>query len=182
MHMGSTAGQLRQILERELAIHRELLRLARSRHLLLKQGRFDEAADLAVLEAAYIVTLRDLESRRRQLRHKTSTKVPDVATFTWQIATLVRGLGAVERANRTLWSERVLVPALAAMAGAGPGSGRFRRPGWKRWRQRAEGLPRPGNEGIRRRHGTPNAGAGCRRTSGGTLRRRPHGEGRRGFL
>ena len=116
--MGSTAGQLRQILERELAVHRELLRLARSRHLLLKQGRFDEAADLAVLEAAYIVTLRDMESRRRQLRHKTSTKVPDVATFTRQIATLVRGLGAVERANRTLWSERVLVPALAAIASA----------------------------------------------------------------
>src|SRR3989442_5929918 len=81
MHMGSTAGQLRQILERELAIHRELLRLARSRHLLLKQGRFDEAADLAVLEASYIVTLRELGASSRQLRHTTSTTVPHLAKF-----------------------------------------------------------------------------------------------------
>ena len=116
--MGSTAGQLRQILERELAVHRELLRLARARHLLLKQGRFDEAADLVVLEAAYIVTLRDLEARRRQVRHKTSTSVPDVAAFTRQIGTVLRGLGAVERANRALWAQRVLTPALAAVASA----------------------------------------------------------------
>lgn len=116
--MASTAGQLRQILEHELAVHRELLRLARARHVLLKQGRFDEAADLVVLEAAYIVTLRDLEARRRQLRHRTATKVPDVAAFTRQIATLVRGLGAVERANRALWSQRVLTPALEAVASA----------------------------------------------------------------
>ena len=114
--MGSTAGQLRQILEHELAVHRELLRLARARHLLLKQGRFDEAADLVVLEAAYIVTLRDLEAQRRQLRHKPSTNVPDVARFTRQIGTLLRGLGAVERANRALWAQRVLTPALAVVA------------------------------------------------------------------
>ena len=113
--MGSTAGQLRQILERELAVHRELLRLARARHLLLKQGRFDEAADLVVLEAAYIVTLRDLEARRRQLRHKPSTSVPDVAAFTRQIGTVLRGLGAVERANR---------PVGTAGPDPGPGGGR----------------------------------------------------------
>src|SRR3989442_4616606 len=75
MHMGSTAGQLRQILERELAIHRELLRLARSRHLLLKQGRFDEAADLAVLEDASIVTPLEPAGERRDLPHTTSTTV-----------------------------------------------------------------------------------------------------------
>ncbi len=116
--MGATAGQLRQILERELAVHRELLRLARSRHLLLKQGRFDEAADLAVLEAAYVVALRDLEARRRQLRVTGSADIPDVARFMRQIATLVRGLGAVERANRVLWSQRVLTPVLTAIAAA----------------------------------------------------------------
>src|SRR3989442_13199963 len=74
MHMGSTAGQLRQILERELAIHRELLRLARSRHLLLKQGRFDEAAALAVLEPPPIVTPPGPERSTPQLRHKTSNQ------------------------------------------------------------------------------------------------------------
>src|SRR3989442_1973931 len=84
MHMGSTAGQLRQILERELAIHRELLRLARSRHLLLKQGRFDEAADLAVLETPHIFTLRELEAKTRQLCHQTSPTRPDVAPVTRQ--------------------------------------------------------------------------------------------------
>src|SRR5947208_15402112 len=100
--MGSTAGQLRQILERELAVHRELLRLARARPLLLKQGRFDEAADLVVLEAAYIVSLRDLEARPRQVRHKTSTSLPDVAAFTRETGTLLRGPAAVERATRTM--------------------------------------------------------------------------------
>lgn len=116
--MSQTAGQLRKILKCEVAVHRELLRLARSRHLLLRQGRFEEAADLAVMEAACIVTLRDLEASRREVTGAASTDAKDVAKLTRQIATLVRGLGAVERANATLWSQRVLAPALTAVAAA----------------------------------------------------------------
>ncbi len=116
--MDAAAARLRAILQREVVVHRELLRLARSRHILLRQGRFEEAADLAVLEAAYIVTLRDLESRRSTL----ARQVPDAdrvtVRSTRQIAALVRGLGAVERANRALWSQRVLAPALAAVVAA----------------------------------------------------------------
>src|SRR2546428_13991909 len=100
--MSSTAGQLRQILERELAVHRELLRLARSRHLLLKQGRFDEAADLAVLEAAYIVTPPGLGARRRPLRPKTSTTLSGCGTVTRQVAPLGRGPWPGGRAHRTV--------------------------------------------------------------------------------
>ena len=58
--------------------------------------------------------VRPLAKRGRQVRHKTSTSVPDVAAFTRQIGTLLRGLGAVERANRALWAQRVLTPARRA--------------------------------------------------------------------
>ncbi len=116
--MNAKAGRLRRILEREVAVHRELLRLARSRNVLLRQGRFEEAADLAVLEAVYIVTLRDLEAGRSRLGSQ-STKDPAAARSTRQIAALVRGLGAVERANRMLWAQRVLNPVLATVA-SGP--------------------------------------------------------------
>lgn len=98
-------------------MHRELLGLARSRHVLLRQGRFEEAADLAVLEAAHVVALRDLETGRGRLG-RLSTEDPMAARSARQIAALIRGLGAVERANRTLWAQRVLNPVLAAVAAA----------------------------------------------------------------
>lgn len=116
--MDGAAARLRAILQREVVVHRELLRLARSRHVLLRQGRFKEAADLAVLEAAYIVTLRDLEFRRRTLAGQVPGADRVTVRSTRQIAALVRGLGAVERANRVLWSQRVLAPVLAAVAAA----------------------------------------------------------------
>lgn len=116
--MNAKTGRLRRILEREVAVHRELLRLARSRNVLLTQGRFEEAADLAVLEAVCIVTLRDLEAGRSRLG-RPSTKDPTAARSTRQIAVLVRGLGAVERANRALWAQRELSPVLASVA-SGP--------------------------------------------------------------
>ena len=116
--MDAPAARLRAILQREVVVHRELLRLARSRHILLHQGRFEEAADLAVLEAAYIVTLRDLEFRRSALARQVPGADRVTVRSTRQIAALVRGLGAVERANRELWSQRVLAPVLAAVAAA----------------------------------------------------------------
>lgn len=116
--MDAAAARLRAILQREVVVHRELLRLARSRHILLRQGRFEEAADLAVLEAAYIVTLRDLEFRRSTLARQVPGADRVTVRSTRQIAALVRGLGAVERANRGLWSQRVLAPVLAAVAAA----------------------------------------------------------------
>ena len=116
--MDAAAARLRAILQREVVVHRELLRLARSRHILLRQGRFEEAADLAVLEAAYIVTLRDLEFRRSRLARQVPGADRVTVRSTRQIAALVRGLGAVERANRALWSQHVLAPVLAAVAAA----------------------------------------------------------------
>jgi len=116
--MDAAAARLRAILQREVVVHRELLRLARSRHILLRQGRFEEAADLAVLEAAYIVTLRDLESRRSTLARQVPGADRVIVRSTRQIAALVRGLGAVERASRALWSQRVLAPVLAAVVAA----------------------------------------------------------------
>jgi len=99
--MTAKTGRLRRILEREVAVHRELLRLARLRHVLLRQGRFAEAAELAVVEAAHLVTLRNLEAGRVRLG-RPPVRGPVAARTAQQIAVMVRGLGAVERANRTL--------------------------------------------------------------------------------
>ncbi len=116
--MDEATARLRAILQREVSVHRELLRLARSRHMLLRQGRFEEAADLAVLEAAFVVTLRDLEARRGRLAGQLPGADRVIVRSTRKIASLVRGLGAVERANRTLWSQHVLAPALTVVATA----------------------------------------------------------------
>ncbi len=114
----TNAEQLRRILARQVVVHRDLLALARARHLLLMQGRFQDAAELAVREAACIVTLRELETARSRLgRQAAQRRAPVRATR--QIAALVRGLGAVERANRTLWSRQVpavMLPIFATTA------------------------------------------------------------------
>ncbi len=102
----ASGDQLRRILAQEVAIHRDLLALARTRHVLLKQGRFVEAAELAVREAACIVTLRELETSRSRL-HRTATPHHAPARSTRQIASLVRSLAAVERTNRQLWHKQV---------------------------------------------------------------------------
>src|SRR5574337_1024439 len=102
----ASGDQLRRILAQEVAVHRDLLALARTRHILLKQGRFDEAAELAVREAACIVTLRELETSRSRLR-RMATPHRTPARPTRQIASLVRSLAAVERATRQLWHKRV---------------------------------------------------------------------------
>lgn len=102
----ASGDQLRRILAQEVAIHRDLLALARTRHMLLKQGRFAEAAELTVREAACIVTLRELETSRSRLR-RTATSHRAPARSTRQIASLVRSLAAVERATRQLSHQQV---------------------------------------------------------------------------
>jgi len=102
----ASGDQLRRILAQEVAIHRDLLALARSRHMLLKQGRFAEAAEMAVREAACIVTLRELETSRTRLR-RTETPHRAPVRSTRQIASLVRSLAAVERATRQLSHKQV---------------------------------------------------------------------------
>ncbi len=97
----ASGDQLRRILAQEVAIHRDLLALARTRHVLVKQGRFAEAAELAVREAACIVTLRELETSRTRFR-RTATPHRAPVRSTRQIASLVRSLAAVERATREL--------------------------------------------------------------------------------
>ena len=102
----ASGDQLRRILAQEVAIHRDLLALARTRHMLLKQGRFAEAAELTVREAVCIVTLRELETSRSRLR-RTATSHRAPARSTRQIASLVRSLAAVERATRQLSHQQV---------------------------------------------------------------------------
>lgn len=85
-------------------MHRDLLALARNRHVLLKQGRFQEAAELAVREAACIVSLRELEMSRSHLRTLPQQRIPTRSAR--QITALVRSLAAVERATRELWTKQ----------------------------------------------------------------------------
>jgi hypothetical protein len=79
------------------------------------QGRFQDAAELAVREAAGIVTLRELETSRSRLGRRTAQRRAP-ARSARQIAALVRGLGAVERANRTLWNRQAPATLLAIFA------------------------------------------------------------------
>lgn len=97
-----TARQVREILATEVAVHRTLLRLARMRHLLLRQGRTAESDDLAMLEAAHIMVLRDLEQRRSHLPDAGPAGARTTTGARRRIAALVRSLGAVERANALL--------------------------------------------------------------------------------
>lgn len=102
--MASQVEEIRHILTREVTVHRELLALARTKHCLLRQGRWQEAMRLSSVEASRIITIRALEARRSRLM----VNSPEiVAHLTWarrRIATLVRNLGAVERANLGLWT------------------------------------------------------------------------------
>lgn len=100
----SEVEEIRHILSREVTVHRELLALARAKHCLLRLGRWEEAMRLSSVEASHITTIRTLEARRSRL----SVNSPEVvAHLSWarrRIATLVRNLGAVERANLGLWT------------------------------------------------------------------------------
>lgn len=94
----------RQILDRELVLHRELLRMARLRHMLLRQGRLGEMRALYPVEARKVAEVRHLESMRGALAPRIQHRVTpsDLANATRRIGALIRRIGAVERASWAL--------------------------------------------------------------------------------
>ncbi|MDR7451423.1 MAG: hypothetical protein QN141_03570 [Armatimonadota bacterium] len=87
------------ILDQELAVHRELLAIARLRHRLLREGRFGGLYALRVAELARLSTLRRLEAARAPLEAAETAEVREIAP---RIAAIIRQLGRVERANQAL--------------------------------------------------------------------------------
>lgn len=118
--MDTVSEQMRDLLEREVELHRDLLALARARHCLLRQGRIAEVPQLVHMEARGISVLRDLEATRTRLAREFRNHVglaDDLAVSRRRITALVRQLGAVERANRSLWNR--YAARLHAPTGAG---------------------------------------------------------------
>jgi len=106
--------RLRQILDRELALHRELLAMARLRHILLRQGRITQLHVLHPPEATKVAEVRHLEQSRTALatRLRDRGTPHDLAEATRRIGALIRRIGAVERANRALLARHaVRVPS-----------------------------------------------------------------------
>lgn len=93
--MDRSGGELKQILERELALHRELLAIARLRHIMLLQGRLAALYALRAAEEPRVTELRRLEAGRARLDGSGAEAGP-------RIAAMIRALGSVERANRLL--------------------------------------------------------------------------------
>ncbi|HXF83337.1 MAG TPA: hypothetical protein VNN19_11360 [bacterium] len=89
------------ILDRELALHRELLAIARLRHIALRQGRFSALYTLRAAEGSRLAELRRLEALAGPQRAASRERAP-------QIASMIRRLGTVERANRALLVRHVV--------------------------------------------------------------------------
>lgn len=99
--------RLRQILDRELALHRELLAMARLRHILLRQGRITQLHVLHPPEATKVAEVRHLEQSRTAL----ATRLRDRGT-PHDLSEATRRIGAVERTNRALLARHaVRVPS-----------------------------------------------------------------------
>jgi hypothetical protein len=103
--MENAGGLLRQSLDRELALHRELLAIARLRHIVLRQGRVAGLYALRTAEVSRVCELRGLEAARARLVTEANEDVLDAAP---RIAATIRRLGAVERANRSLLVRHVV--------------------------------------------------------------------------
>jgi len=88
------------ILDQELALHRELLAIARLRHRLLREGRLRGLYALRAAELVRVSALRRLEVARARLAD--AGDAVEVRTITPQITATIRRLGRVERANRAL--------------------------------------------------------------------------------
>jgi hypothetical protein len=99
--MEHTGHDGQQILDRELALHRELLALARLRHIALRQGRLAALCTLRAAEAPRVSELRRLEAARSGLHGAGGEAAA-------QIAATIRALGSVERANRALLVSHVV--------------------------------------------------------------------------
>ena len=102
--MENAGGLLRQILDRELALHRELLAIARLRHIVLRQGRVAGLYALRTAEVSRVCELRGLEAARARL----VTEDREALDAAPRIAATIRRLGAVERANRSLLVRHVV--------------------------------------------------------------------------
>lgn len=104
--MSEPSEELRALLDREVEVHRDLLTIARTRNLLLRRGRHADLDSLRRDEVTKVDELRQLEQLRVRLAdaaHDHPASV-DIADTTARIAGLLRQLGAVERANRLLFS------------------------------------------------------------------------------
>jgi len=104
--MEGISGHLREVLDQELALHRELLAIARLRHMVLRQGRVAALYALQAAEAARVTKLRRLEAVRKQLADAADGQ--ELAAISPRIAETIRRLGAVERANRSLLARHVV--------------------------------------------------------------------------
>lgn len=102
--MAPEVEEIRHILTREVTVHRELLALARAKHCLLRQGRWEDAMRLSSVEASHIMTIRALEARRSRMMATSPEIVTHLSWAKRRIAMLLRNLGAVERANLGLWT------------------------------------------------------------------------------
>jgi hypothetical protein len=96
--MSSTDGA---ILDRELVLHRELLAIARLRHIALRQGRLSALHVLHAAEALRLAELRRLEALAEPHCGASRARAP-------QIASMIRRLGSVERTNRALLLRHVV--------------------------------------------------------------------------
>jgi hypothetical protein len=102
------AQQICEVLSTEIVVHYALLRLARTRHVLLRQGRTEQAGEIGLLEAVHRVARRDLEGQRTRLMASAPGAAKASAGVLRHIAALVRSLSAVERANQALMNQALL--------------------------------------------------------------------------
>lgn len=117
--MMDEVSAIRQLLDREINLHRELLALARLRHCLLRQRRWTEAMRLRWLEETKVSHLRTLEALRSRLAGRFAKQreiATHLASAARRIASLIRQLGAVERATQRLW-KRYAVLVHSSMPG-----------------------------------------------------------------
>jgi len=104
--MNGDRAELESILDQELALHRELLAIARLRHIMLRQGRVGALYALRTAEASRVSTLRRLGAARAHLAGRSDAG--ERREVTPRIAATIRRIGAVERANRALLVRHVV--------------------------------------------------------------------------
>lgn len=108
----TTIRLLRQIIDREIALHRELLASARLRHILLRQGSLAEVHAIYPREAAKVSEIRQLEHMRQALMPEARDEdLPhDLGELAQQMRELIRRIGVVERANWALLARHTVRP------------------------------------------------------------------------
>lgn len=109
----TTVRLLRQIIDREIALHRELLASARMRHILLRAGSLAEVHAMYPKEAAKVSEVRQLERMRQALipEARGGALPDDLAERAQHIRNLIRRIGVVERANWTVLARQAVRPS-----------------------------------------------------------------------